>query len=191
MEDTEHLFHFVDEFLTKCPEEVLDAPVQLNSGEVQMAPYGNLSYRELAYHLCGLRIEHIHRLLRGILQKLMQHPKNGDLFNHPVDPVALNLPTYFTKIKNPMDLGTVKTKLQRGEYRELESAVADIRLVFDNALLFNPAGNSVHEIAKLLKQEFEADYVCLKEKLEKEVRIDAFMSSVFFTGLFTSVLVSG
>lgn len=169
MAGAEYLFRFVDEIMTKCSPEVLDSRVHLNSGEAQMAPYGNLSYRDLACHLTRLRIEHIHRLLRGLLQKLMQHPKNCDIFNHPVDPVALNLPTYFVKIKNPMDLGTVKTKLQRGEYRELESAVADIRLVFDNALLFNPAGNSVHEIAKLLKQEFEADFVALKEKLEKEV----------------------
>lgn len=176
----EHLFRFIDEFLTKCPSDILDSPVQLNPGEIQMTPYGNLTYRELASHLSGLRIEHIHRLLRGMLQKLMQNSKNGDVFNVPVDPVALNLPTYFSKIKKPMDLGTIKTKLQRGEYRELEAAVADIRLVFDNALLFNPPNNAIHEIAKALKQEFEADYVILKEKLEKEVRNVLYIRHLLF-----------
>ena len=34
------------------------------------------------------------------------------LFDYsPVDPVKLNIPTYRTYIKNPMDLGTVKKRL--------------------------------------------------------------------------------
>ena len=42
----------------------------------------------------------------AVLKKLLKH-KNAILFNAPVDPVALKIPTYFNVIKRPMDLGTV------------------------------------------------------------------------------------
>jgi bromodomain-containing factor 1 len=40
--------------------------------------------------------------------------KRGFPFNKPVDPVALNIPTYFDAIKQPMDLGTVEASIKRG-----------------------------------------------------------------------------
>ena len=36
--------------------------------------------------------------------------------SEPVDPVALQIPTYFDIIKHPMDLGTILHKLARGAY---------------------------------------------------------------------------
>lgn len=45
----------------------------------------------------------------------MQHHW-GWPFLKPVDPVALNLPDYFTVIKKPMDLGTVKNNLLEIQY---------------------------------------------------------------------------
>jgi len=42
-----------------------------------------------------------------ILTALMQH-ENAWPFNTPVDPVQLEIPDYFVKIKKPMDLGTIK-----------------------------------------------------------------------------------
>jgi len=38
---------------------------------------------------------------------LINH-KFGWPFNQPVDPVELNLPDYFEKIKNPTDFGTIQ-----------------------------------------------------------------------------------
>jgi hypothetical protein len=42
-----------------------------------------------------------------MLEKLMKHDLGGP-FEQPVDPVFLNIPTYFDVIKNPMDFSTVK-----------------------------------------------------------------------------------
>ena len=58
-------------------------------------------------------------------------------FLEPVDPVALNLPTYFDVIKSPMDMGTMHSKLKRGEYTDPNAYKADMVLMFENAITFN------------------------------------------------------
>nr|GMC55607.1 transcription factor GTE8-like [Ipomoea batatas] len=50
---------------------------------------------------------------------------NGWVFNEPVDPVKLNIPDYFTVIKHPMDLGTIKKKLASGQYSNPLDFLAD------------------------------------------------------------------
>jgi len=45
------------------------------------------------------------KLAKSIVKAMLAH-KGGFWFAAPVDPVALNLPDYFTVVKNPMDLGT-------------------------------------------------------------------------------------
>ena len=152
-----------------------------------MSAVCNLTYRQLAHHLLALRVEHIQRLVRPLLQRLMQHPKNTDIFNKPVDPVALCIPHYFSKIRHPMDLGTIKSRLQRGEYRSLDDIFADISLVFDNALLFNPPQHTVHEVAKLIKQEFKDDLASLKDRLQREVS-NPFKQSVMLLSSFVLTL---
>ena len=51
-------------------------------------------------------------------------------FLEPVDPVAMQLPTYTTVCPQPMDLGTAGEKLARGSYGRLEEFANDIRLVW-------------------------------------------------------------
>ncbi|EKX40865.1 hypothetical protein GUITHDRAFT_75230, partial [Guillardia theta CCMP2712] len=75
-----------------------------------------------------------------------------------VDPIALDIPTYFEIIKHPMDLGTVRSKLISGSYKDINAFAADVRLTFDNAMLFNPVGHWVHEMAKNLKSFFESNF---------------------------------
>jgi len=52
--------------------------------------------------------------------------------------------SYAAKIKNPMDLTTAEAKLlQGGLYQNAEEFIADIALVFSNAIAFNKDGNDV------------------------------------------------
>jgi hypothetical protein len=44
-----------------------------------------------------------------------------------------------------MDLGTVETKLDENAYADARALLADVRLVFDNAMLYNPADHAVHK----------------------------------------------
>jgi len=76
-------------------------------------------------------------------------------FSAPVDPVALNIPTYLEIIKNPMDLGTVRDRLASNQYPSENVAISDIRLTFQNAMRFNPPQNAVHAVAKRVLNKFE------------------------------------
>ena len=58
---------------------------------------------------------------KAIVKSLQQHGYAG-AFKQPVDPVRLGIPNYPEIITNPMDLGTVMTKLGDGDY----ATVADV-----------------------------------------------------------------
>uniref|UniRef100_A0A7S4JAQ4 Bromo domain-containing protein n=2 Tax=Odontella aurita TaxID=265563 RepID=A0A7S4JAQ4_9STRA len=64
-------------------------------------------------------------------------------------------PDYNDVVKNPMDFGTMKSKVERGEYGEGSDAAAalyeDFLLVFDNCALYNEVDGEVTvEAARLL-----------------------------------------
>ena len=97
--------------------------------------------------------------LRNILQKLCKH-RHAYFFMEPVDPIALNIPTYFEIIKNPMDFGTITSKLQN--YMTIEEFEKDCRLVFSNCKTFNNPETLVYQVATELDKLFEADWIKFK-----------------------------
>ncbi|RLN91769.1 hypothetical protein BBJ28_00005302 [Nothophytophthora sp. Chile5] len=70
-------------------------------------------------------------------------------FLEPVDPVALNVPTYFDVISNPMDLGTMGGKLSAGDYADPLGYRADLLLMFENAIEFNKDDLRDDSVARL------------------------------------------
>ncbi|KAG6683893.1 hypothetical protein I3842_12G035200 [Carya illinoinensis] len=99
-----------------------------------------------------------------LLQGVMLH-KYASIFNEPVDVVKWNIPDYFTVIKHPMDLGTVKRRIDSGEYSSPLVFASDVRLTFSNALTYNPPGNDVHHMTKTLSKYFEARWKAIEKKL--------------------------
>lgn len=104
--------------------------------------------------------------------KIISSPKHwavNQYFTHPVDPVALNIPTYFQIIKKPMDLATVRQKLDNGMYEKAKDFEEDVRLVFKNCYKFNPEGDYVYqrgqELEKLFSQEWakKQDWIAARE----------------------------
>ena len=79
-------------------------------------------------------------------------------FLSPVDPVAQNIPTYHKIIKSPMDLGTVRSKLNQGQYENAKEFEADIRLIFQNCYKFNGPGHAVSQMAKQLEGIFDSQW---------------------------------
>ncbi|XP_074364974.1 transcription factor GTE7-like [Apium graveolens] len=104
-----------------------------------------------------------------ILEKLMKH-KHGWLFNEPVDIVTLRLDDYHQVVKRPMDLGTVKAKLGKRVYSNPIDFAKDVRLTFDNALLYNRKGEDAHIMATVLLDMFDKLFDPAYEKFEVECK---------------------
>ena len=102
-----------------------------------------------------------------VLKSLTSH-RYSWVFSKPVDPVALNIPDYFTIISEPMDLGTIKSKLEKNIYSSIEEFATDVRLTFSNAMTYNPPNNDVHLMAKELSKVFEKKWKDLDKKLKCE-----------------------
>ncbi|OMO87885.1 hypothetical protein CCACVL1_08697 [Corchorus capsularis] len=119
---------------------------------------------------------HVMKQCETLLNRLMQH-NHGWVFNSPVDVVKLNLPDYFSVIKHPMDLGTVKKKLASGQYSSPFDFAADVRLTFSNALTYNPAGNDVHFMAGTLSKYFEVRWKAIEKKLPVTMDLEAVPST--------------
>ncbi|KAG5459011.1 MAG: Bromodomain-containing protein [Olpidium bornovanus] len=75
-------------------------------------------------------------------------------FLRPVDPVALNIPEYPSIIKQPMDLSTIRLKLNAGEYSSPHEFENDVNLMFDNCFTFNRAGDPVYVNGERLREVF-------------------------------------
>ncbi|EYU28154.1 hypothetical protein MIMGU_mgv1a003834mg [Erythranthe guttata] len=101
----------------------------------------------------------------NILKELMKHPL-GWIFNEPVDPVKLSIPDYFSIITKPMDLGTIKHKLEGNMYFAVEEFAADVNLTFSNAMLYNAPGEEVHKLAKKLDATFTRRWKSFEVKLK-------------------------
>ncbi|KAI9479594.1 hypothetical protein BDB00DRAFT_173553 [Zychaea mexicana] len=93
------------------------------------------------------------RKYKAVLDKLQSHPSYF-AFSAPVDPVLLQIPTYFDVIKNPMDLGTARKKLEKNEYLDASALLKDVQQVFINCFLFNPADDVVYEMGRKVESEF-------------------------------------
>lgn len=99
-----------------------------------------------------------------LLKRLTSH-QHAWIFNTPVDVVKLNIPDYFTVIKQPMDLGTVKFKLASGAYSSPQDFASDVRLTFSNAVTYNPPTNDVHVMANIMRKFFEMRWKPIDKKV--------------------------
>ncbi|KAI2635992.1 putative Bromodomain testis-specific protein [Xylaria nigripes] len=79
-------------------------------------------------------------------------------FKEPVRPVEDGVPNYFDKVKKPMDLGTIKKKMDRGEYNTAEEFEADVRQIFENCYLYWGRNHEMSAAAERFQKSFEEKY---------------------------------
>ena len=79
--------------------------------------------------------------------------------------MALQLADYFKVIKEPMDLGTVRTRLAGGFYQGAEEMADAVHLTFSNAMMYNPKGSVAHEDAKKCLTVFEKKWEAVARKV--------------------------
>lgn len=76
------------------------------------------------------------------------------MFQKPV--AEADAPGYFTIIDTPMDLSTMRCKLQTGRYKSNRDVIADARLMLNNALEYNARGDPWYRHAKSLRKSLPA-----------------------------------
>jgi hypothetical protein len=108
----------------------------------------------------GLKLSPALEFCREILKELFgkRHAGYAWPFYQPVDADLLGLEDYHEVIRKPMDLGTVKRKIESGEYRCASEFAEDVRLVFTNCYRYNPPGSDVVGMARKLQDVFEMKY---------------------------------
>lgn len=106
----------------------------------------------------------------ALLERLMKH-KHGWVFNKPVDAKALGLHDYFDIIKNPIDLGTVKSRLSKNWYNSPREFAEDVRLTFHNAMTYNPKGQDVYLMADQLMQIFQEKWAVIEAYYLREMKL--------------------
>ncbi|KAD7477114.1 hypothetical protein E3N88_00250 [Mikania micrantha] len=96
------------------------------------------------------------KLLVFILERLQKKDTHA-VFSEPVDPNEL--PDYHEVIKQPMDFGTVRSKLDEGLYSNLEELESDVYLICSNAMQYNSSDTvyfrQARSIQELAKRDFE------------------------------------
>uniref|UniRef100_A0A452V908 histone acetyltransferase n=1 Tax=Ursus maritimus TaxID=29073 RepID=A0A452V908_URSMA len=101
--------------------------------------------------------EELRQALMPTLEALYRQDPESLPFRQPVDPQLLGIPDYFDIVKSPMDLSTIKRKLDTGQYQEPWQYVDDIWLMFNNAWLYNRKTSRVYKYCSKLSEVFEQE----------------------------------
>lgn len=89
--------------------------------------------------------------LKKLLKSIQQH-RNAWPFLKPVD--SRQVPDYYDIIKEPMDLGTIESKLNKQTYPNLTKFIGDVTQIFDNCHYYNDAKSSIVHCANILENFF-------------------------------------
>ncbi|PJF18487.1 Bromo domain-containing protein [Paramicrosporidium saccamoebae] len=79
-------------------------------------------------------------------------------FLEPVDPAKLGIPDYYDVIKQPMDLSTVRRKLEAGQYTTAEQFEGDVRLIFSNCYSYNAPDSDVVSLCRAFEKLFDSKW---------------------------------
>uniref|UniRef100_A0A8C6P3G2 Bromo domain-containing protein n=1 Tax=Nothobranchius furzeri TaxID=105023 RepID=A0A8C6P3G2_NOTFU len=89
-------------------------------------------------------------------------------FHNPVDAAALNLPDYHKVITSPMDMGTIKKRLENNYYWSASECMQDFNTMFTNCYIYNKPTDDIVLMALALEKIFLQRVAQMPPK-EKEV----------------------
>lgn len=133
------------------PKEVKEEEGKSSTGEVKSEDTTSLDPPEGAEP--GLP-KHQQKFIVNTIRSV-KRLKDAMPFLKPVDPVKLNVPTYYEVIKNPMDLGAMEKKAQKGEYLKMSEFSADMDLIVANCESFNGKDTPISAMARNIKSSFD------------------------------------
>ncbi|XP_045081077.1 bromodomain-containing protein 3-like isoform X10 [Coregonus clupeaformis] len=138
-----------------------------STGRPIKAPKKDLVEGELGQHSSkrsrmSEQLKYCDSILKEMLSK--KHAAYAWPFYKPVDAEALELHDYHEIIKHPMDLSTVKKKIDGREYPDAQMFAADVRIMFSNCYKYNPPDHEVVAMARKLQDVFEMRFAKMPDE---------------------------
>ncbi|KAF9922667.1 hypothetical protein FBU30_007213 [Linnemannia zychae] len=101
------------------------------------------------------QLRHCHSILKEFAKK-----SNSFMipFLQPVDWKTFQLFSYPEIIKHPMDVSTIRNKLEADEYDNASQFEADVRLMLNNCYTFNPPTDPVYQMGQQVQKLFESKW---------------------------------
>lgn len=116
----------------------------------------------------GRNTNQLQFLCKNVMKAVWKHQFAWP-FQQPVDAKTLNLPDYHRIIKQPMDLGTIKKRLENNYYWSAKEAIQDFNTMFSNCYVYNKPGEDVVVMAQALEKVFLAKIGSMpKDEIEME-----------------------
>ncbi|KAK5660467.1 hypothetical protein OQA88_13014 [Cercophora sp. LCS_1] len=88
-------------------------------------------------------------------------------FKEPVDPSTDGVPDYLEKVTRPMDLGTMKAKMDRREYTDEQEFLADMNQIFTNCYTYWTKKDAMWAACERLQKTFEEKYAQMNKWIAK------------------------
>ncbi|XP_077335257.1 bromodomain-containing protein 3 isoform X1 [Lithobates pipiens] len=149
------------------PKQAKVANRRESTGRPIKAPKKDLEEGEILQNAGkkGRLTEHL-KYCDSILKEMLskKHAAYAWPFYKPVDAEALELHDYHDIIKHPMDLSTVKKKMDARDYQDAQAFAADIRLMFSNCYKYNPPDHEVVAMARKLQDVFEMRFAKMPDE---------------------------
>ncbi|NXF43927.1 BRDT protein, partial [Oceanites oceanicus] len=101
----------------------------------------------------GCQTNQLQYLQRVVMKAMWKHNFSWP-FHQPVDAAALNLPDYYSIIKKPMDLSTIKKRLEHNYYTKAAECIEDFKTMFLNCYIYNKPGDDIVFMAQDLEKVF-------------------------------------
>ncbi|XP_013042164.1 bromodomain testis-specific protein isoform X2 [Anser cygnoides] len=101
----------------------------------------------------GCQTNQLQYLQRVVMKAMWRHNFSWP-FHQPVDAAALNLPDYYSIIKKPMDLSTIKKRLEHNYYAKAAECIDDFKTMFLNCHIYNKPGDDIVFMAQELEKVF-------------------------------------
>ncbi|XP_060596521.1 bromodomain-containing protein 3-like [Ruditapes philippinarum] len=115
------------------------------------------------------QLQYLHKvvLMKGVWKHHFAWP-----FHCPVDPAKLGLPDYFDIIKHPMDLGTIKQRLESQYYTSAKECIQDFNQMFTNCYIYNKPGEDIVLMAQTLEKVFLSKVAQMPAEVSTPLEVD-------------------
>ena len=109
---------------------------------------------EILYHEIDKEIKSKLMKILSTIKKL----KEAYEFLEAVDYIKYNIPDYLDVIKYPRDLSIVQFNLEKDYYRDIQSFLNDVQLIWDNCYTYNPPLNYISKCAQICEKKFKTEF---------------------------------